>query len=598
MNTISEQQYTTVKQPYREIYVKLELLNYHYEVVDEISGVALQHSWTCSATSDIRRTGTLLIKPDSEQAYKIQAGSKIWMDKYIRAYIGLKDMRTDEIIYNNMGIYMVNNPHQTFDSTTHTINLQLVDLMAKLTGMRNGSLNGYPHQFTDGQEVWDIIHSVLEACNLSYFDGYTQFVFTPLDQPETLQMDIKIEGTGTYYDILKKILEMQYVNFQMYFDINGKFHFEPIPDIVAKQGEEPTIMADDDIWHQCYVSHEVQTDYQSVKNHIIVVGKTQTGQKLLTNPQASTVTNEQYILEGTNTSIRRVQNHLKVSMTTPESVWGSHAQMFPNHRLQLKINGYNNLNFQYPVKMSDEDGKYIRFNANTYYIFKLQNIIVETVQITGDANSKTFTLSKPLNSTGDIIDGMMAPEYTHKQTYISLSAKTLAEAQAENCKVNATNVGTYTTIWTSKALSNTALNNRIAYLWCYVENKTPYWDFIGELQPRGEVKDELETSPFYVNGTVGDIPIVLSGGDYDNIPTSELAEERAKWELYRRCRLNDNITITCLPIYWLDVNEIIKITFPNEDEPKLYMVKEISTDGNLGGVQQITAVSYYPFYEQ
>ena len=58
---ITEQQYSIVKQPYRELFCKVNLLNYQFQVVDEISGVVISDSWTISATSDIRRTGTLVI---------------------------------------------------------------------------------------------------------------------------------------------------------------------------------------------------------------------------------------------------------------------------------------------------------------------------------------------------------------------------------------------------------------------------------------------------------------------------------------------------------------------------------------------------------
>ncbi len=84
---ITEQQYSIVKQPYRDLYCKVDLLNYQFQVVDEISGVVISDSWTISATSDIRRTGTLVIAPDNSDAYKIQAGSKIFLDKYIQVLV-------------------------------------------------------------------------------------------------------------------------------------------------------------------------------------------------------------------------------------------------------------------------------------------------------------------------------------------------------------------------------------------------------------------------------------------------------------------------------------------------------------------------------
>ena len=119
---------------------------------------------------------------------------------------------------------------------------------------------------------------------------------------------------------------------------------------------------------------------------------------------------------------------------------------------------------------------------------------------------------------------------------------------------------------------------------------------MGEYQPRAELKEENAQSPFYVYGSVGDIRIVLSGGDYDNISTSELALERARYELYTRCRLNDSLTLTCLPIYWLDVNWLISITLPTETEPKLFIIKEISISSGVTASQTVTLMSFYDFY--
>ena len=89
-----------------------------------------------------------------------------------------------------------------------------------------------------------------------------------------------------------------------------------------------------------------------------------------------------------------------------------------------------------------------------------------------------------------------------------------------------------------------------------------------------------------------------SGGDYDNISTTELAYQRAQYELYTRCRLNDSVTLTCLPIYWLDVNWLISIKLPTEDKPKLFIIKEISTSGGVNSVQTINLMSFYAYYNE
>lgn len=475
---ITEQQYSIVKQPYRELFCKVNLLNYQFQVVDEISGVVISDSWTISATSDIRRTGTLVITPDDSDAYKIQAGSKIFLDKYVQIYIGIKDNTTDEIIYNNMGIYLINNPTHTFDSTTNQITLQLVDLMAKLTGLRNGYLAGYEYQLKEGQSVKDIIVAVLAEVGF-----YNYNIEIKSDDYQTIQYDMSVDCTATLYDILKTINENQYVNYQMYFDVNGVFHFNRIP-----MSSRDPIMVDDDIWQYSYISHEVTTDYESLKNDIIVLGKTHTATKYTSSCTLSGTT---FTMQ--SASVRREYNHVKIAFTTPSNMSATN----PTVQYYVNLNGYGAL----PLKTALNSISF-SLQPNTYYVIKLQK-----------------------NGT----------------------------------------------------------NN--------------YWQFMGEYQPRAEIKEENPQSPFYVNGTVGDIKIVLSGGDYDNISTSELAMERAQWELYTRCRLLDSLSLTCIPIYWLDVNWLVSITLPTEKEPKLFIVKEITTSGGVTGVQNITLMSFYDFYD-
>ena len=81
-----------------------------------------------------------------------------------------------------------------------------------------------------------------------------------------------------------------------------------------------------------------------------------------------------------------------------------------------------------------------------------------------------------------------------------------------------------------------------------------YWLFLGGEQAFGVFKDENPESPFYVNSSIGEIREVLHGDEYENIVSDDLALERAKFEIYNHCRLNDTINLTTIPIYWADVN--------------------------------------------
>ena len=91
---------------------------------------------------------------------------------------------------------------------------------------------------------------------------------------------------------------------------------------------------------------------------------------------------------------------------------------------------------------------------------------------------------------------------------------------------------------------------------------------------------------------------VCAGDEYDNIYSNELAEQRARYEIYLQARLHDSINIVSVPIYWLDVNSIIEYTLPNNvtGEVDLWLIKSISTDISPNGTQTISAIRYYPLY--
>jgi hypothetical protein len=132
--------------------------------------------------------------------------------------------------------------------------------------------------------------------------------------------------------------------------------------------------------------------------------------------------------------------------------------------------------------------------------------------------------------------------------------------------------------------------------------------------PYGLAVETNPDSPFYIgDNEENKIRIVLSGGEYDNIypirdpldPTiitdlNSLAQQRAEYELYTRCRLQDQLELTCVPVYWLDVNWLVEITLPNKqtqvEEKQQYMIKSINTTLGVSGNQTITLMKYYPFY--
>ena len=382
----SQNEYNVAKQNGRIIHTKIFLLNYKLQKVDELSGVVLDGAtFNIDATSDIRRTCSISLIP-KDSSFDIKFGGKIWLDKYVQIYIGIEDIKNNnEVVYTNMGIYLINNPSHVYDATNNTITINGIDMMAKLTGLRNGYLEGMKYQVKANENIKNAMQSTIEL------GGFTKYRIDNPQPTPTVPNDISISIGGTVYDLLYQLGDIN-ANYQMYFDVNGVFYYNLIP-----SGENEQIMVDDDIWKKTLISYDTSISFENVKNYIEVYGKT--------------------------------------------------------------------------------------------------------------------------------------------------------------------------------------LDN-------------------GEV-PYGVAYDANPDSPFYIYGNLGEIRTVLLGGEYDNIYSTDLAMQRAEYELYLRCRLQDQINITCVPIYWLDVNWLIEITLPNkqgEEETNKYIIKSINTTLGVNGTQTINMMKYYPFY--
>ena len=126
-----------LKQPYRKLYIKLNVLNFSMQNTGEISGRCIGGSVNVDANSDIRRTCKITLVAE-KSSFVIEPGSEIWMDKYIQLYVGIKNINTAEILWHNMGIYIINKPSTSYSGTDVSLSFEGVDLMSKLTGLRNG----------------------------------------------------------------------------------------------------------------------------------------------------------------------------------------------------------------------------------------------------------------------------------------------------------------------------------------------------------------------------------------------------------------------------------------------------------------------------
>ena len=570
---VSQDEYNVSKQQARELHAKINLLNFNFQTVDELSGVVLPSStYSIDSTSDIRRTCNISLIP-IDSSFDIAEGNKIWLDKYIQVYIGIKNILTSEIIYTNMGIYLVDNPTRVYDPANNTMTIKGVDLMAKMTGLRNGNLEGIDYVIPSG---YNVRKAIIAAISLAGFTKYSC-----VECPYTVPNQITIESGGTVYDILKKLQEITAEQYQMYFDVDGVFHYDKVPNGVNDQ-----VVVDDDIWNAVLIDYSISNDFDNIKNHIEVYGKTH---DIKYYGGTATVNGSQ--ISCSISTLKKLRKNIKLGFTMPETfTLGSNPT--------LKVTGYNSTAFTaYPI-MNDVGTTHIastQFVAGKYYVCKM--ILGDdyaTLATSSTVSNNVATLNSTINEYDVTISSITA--YTNGMTFTFKTPSTGCDvAYNPTIRVNALDA--------LEIQSPTLLENDTSYTVTVTiqsdDTSKMYFYFMGEVNPSGVAEETNPESPFYINGTMGSVRLVLQGGDYDNIYTSELAQIRANWELYNYCRLQDSITIDVIPLYWLDVNTLISITLPNKQGTSTteeYLVKQISTTLDITGTQSIQLMKFYPFY--
>ena len=473
---ITQAQYNTTRQTVRNYQVKINLLDFDLNILDSLEGNVISGNVAIDANSDIRRTCQLsLVVTDS--SFDVQAGGQIFLDKLFQVYVGVQDFVSGEIAWTNMGVYIINQPSYTYDAENKTLALTGLDLMAKITGLRNGYIGGLAGDditlLKTGDSVRDNIIAILKEC------GFTRYLVSECENVDgTIQdipYDMEFSQGSTWFDVLSALRNIL-PQYQIYFDVDGVFHYDMIP-----SSDSDPILIDTELWEANVLNEQVDVDFENVKNAIEVYGVTH---------------DTEYFSDVT---VSQVNNNV-ITLTVDER-----ASLVP----------FTEVAFVLPRPASGN----LQVNVNSW------------------------------------------------------GAKPLKHPNGENVTSLADNV-----------------------YWVITYREGGYWEFLGHLQAQGYSEDNNPDSPFYVNGSTGKILLPLYGGEYDNIQSDYLAEQRANYEIYLRCRLNDSLRLTTVPIYWADVQWKVRYTPLGTDEPQEYLVQSIHTDLSQTGTQTWSLSKFYSFY--
>lgn len=462
MKIITREDRDIVNQQIKEIFAKVELLNKEYKVEGLLEGNLISDSFSISTESNVRRTYSMDLVVNNSTLLLGSGYNKIWMDKYIRPYIGIRSLRTKEIVWYLKGTFTILDSNYTYDETTRNLSLSCSDLMSELNGDRNGIIKDKT-KIGEGEIVRNVIITILNEA------GVDKYILSDMDDLK-IPYELEFDANSTYYDMLNTIVEL-FSYFEMFFDINGTFIIQKIP-----HQSTDNVILESDFLTPLVVRENLDTSFKEVYNKIKVWG-----QSLEADFSGSECTYSGNIYNANITGITTLDNFTKYAVNIPTT------------------------NLQSP-NLSINDSQYLL--------------------ITND-------------------DGSVIPPNQIEPGY---------------------NVFKY-----RKADNNF------------------YW--LGKYQVYAEAEETNINSMFHKN-KIGEVVKVCSDGEYELIYSNSLAQDRADYELYHACRLNESISLTMIDIPWLDVNWLVEYTSYMTKETKKYVIKQIS-GSTSSGTMEVSMVNFY-----
>lgn len=247
-------------QNYRNLDVRIEVLDSENNVVDTIEGIVNGGSISINGSSAIRRTGSISMILTDKVVPK--SGGIIWITNKIRIYIGIRDnasLRDDYTSYC-IGTFYMNDATASYNRESNELSLNLSDYM----------INWEEKQIDEAFkiEVGTPIHiAILNIMNM-FGEFNTDVEMTNLDVPQDLDFNIG----DTVLDVIQKIRDL-YMDYDCYYTVNGTFVFKRLK--VQLEGEEEVK------WRfgqgeDLMINMSKSSNFKNVKNSIMVIGKTET----------------------------------------------------------------------------------------------------------------------------------------------------------------------------------------------------------------------------------------------------------------------------------------------------------------------------------
>ena len=191
----------------REMYTKVEVLDWKERVIGHIQGLATGGNIAIDASSSVRRTCSLSMVVDETTIDVTDISGLIGLNRKIKVYVGLRNTvsgyldKYGEVIWFPMGVFVLTQGAVRHDTSTNTLNITAQDKMCLLNGEVGGVLQApvdfasYNQIKEDGkiETIFNVLYDIVRTSVIQY-GGENPAKVIVMDVPDEVRkaMDITL----------------------------------------------------------------------------------------------------------------------------------------------------------------------------------------------------------------------------------------------------------------------------------------------------------------------------------------------------------------------------------------------------------------------
>ena len=530
--------------------LRIEVLDSKQRITGIIYGIA-NGSLSISGESDVRRTASLTLQPTLTEKIRLTENSLLWLNKDIRIFVSLYHPKTGQYREYPLGTYVYTDTSAAYDASSNSLTINCADFMKKLDGTKNGQLGAltisYPayHENKDTGEV--ISHHIIRNAVIETLEKLANIT------------DYRIEDIGEHY-----AMPEYNEDWEKYRTENKTWNAIPY-DLEFSAG--CSVLSILTTLRDLYPNYEMFFDTES--NAFICQQKPSCYEDdlFLDNSFLQRV----LISENTTVDMTAVRNICEV--------WGRviEADFYAEEcTYDTESNTYTAALSGYQDKYSNGDVIALKIPSANQQAPLLNLNSLGDIPVCGDSREEALPADtlKPDN----VYAFKIRKRYADGEYVVKACLLGQWQVHALNVLTNGRKSGQFVTASDGQT--------------CELYSKEYFQKFYNCDRVDMTI---IANSPFTVE-KIGETPEIKTGNEYENIPSDDLAADRAKWENWKNSRLTDNITITTILLPFLDVSKKVSYKRSDSNAEYQYIISAVSHDFS-SFTSTITMYRFYPSYE-